>query len=198
MSSHHEELQEIENIKHLWRNGGKVIVGLLLVAALGYLGYNVYGGQVHKNNLAVAWQASQINGDMTKLAAIQQQHSHSPATTQATLETAKTLFDSGKLDEAEKAYRWVLANNKAPVFQAAAMTNLATILLQQKKYDDALKVLHMPIDAAYQNIINEMRGDVFAAQGKTQEARQSYQSVLEKLPEDSNNRQLIQLKMEQL
>ena len=31
MSSHHEELQEIENIKHLWRNGGKVIVGLLLV-----------------------------------------------------------------------------------------------------------------------------------------------------------------------
>ena len=103
MSSHHEELQEIENIKHLWRNGGKVIVGLLLVAALGYLGYNVYGGQVHKNNLAVAWQASQINGDMTKLAAIQQQHSHSPATTQATLETAKTLFDSGKLDEAEKA-----------------------------------------------------------------------------------------------
>lgn len=198
MSSHHEELQEIENIKHLWRNGGKVIVGLLLVAALGYLGYNVYGGQVHKNNLAVAWQASQINGDMTKLAAIQQQHSHSPATTQATLETAKTLFDSGKLDEAEKAYRWVLANNKAPVFQAAAMTNLATILLQQKKYDDALKVLHMPIDAAYQNIINEMRGDVFAAQGKTQEARQSYQSVLEKLPEDSNNRQLIQLKIEQL
>ena len=198
MSSHHEELQEIENIKHLWRNGGKVIVGLLLVAALGYLGYNVYGEQVHKNNLAVAWQASQINGDMTKLAAIQQQHSHSPATTQATLETAKTLFDSGKLDEAEKAYRWVLANNKAPVFQAAAMTNLATILLQQKKYDDALKVLHMPIDAAYQNIINEMRGDVFAAQGKTQEARQSYQSVLEKLPEDSNNRQLIQLKIEQL
>ena len=198
MSSHHEELQEIENIKHLWRNGGKVIVGLLLVAALGYLGYNVYGGQVHKNNLAVAWQASQINGDMTKLAAIQQQHSHSPATTQATLETAKTLFDSGKLDEAEKAYRWVLANNKAPVFQAAAMTNLATILLQQKKYDDALKVLHMPIDAAYQNIINEMRGDVFAAQSKTQEARQSYQSVLEKLPEDSNNRQLIQLKIEQL
>ena len=78
------------------------------------------------------------------------------------------------------------------------MTNLATILLQQKKYDDALKVLHMPIDAAYQNIINEMRGDVFAAQGKTQEARQSYQSVLEKLPEDSNNRQLIQLKIEQL
>lgn len=198
MSSHHEELQEIENIKHLWRNGGKVIVGLLLVVALSYLGYNVYGGQVHKNNLAVAWQASQINGDMTKLAAIQQQHSHSPATTQATLETAKTLFDSGKLDEAEKAYRWVLANNKAPVFQAAAMTNLATILLQQKKYDDALKVLHMPIDAAYQNIINEMRGDVFAAQGKTQEARQSYQSVLEKLPEDSNNRQLIQLKIEQL
>lgn len=198
MSSHHEELQEIENIKHLWRNGGKVIVGLLLVVALGYLGYNVYGGQVHKNNLAVAWQASQINGDMTKLAAIQQQHSHSPATTQATLETAKTLFDSGKLDEAEKAYRWVLTNNKAPVFQAAAMTNLATILLQQKKYDDALKVLHMPIDAAYQNIINEMRGDVFAAQGKTQEARQSYQSVLEKLPEDSNNRQLIQLKIEQL
>ena len=139
-----------------------------------------------------------MKGDAVKLAALQQQFPKDTATTQASLQTAAALFQAGKLDDAAKAYQWVLANDKTPVFQAAAMQNLANVYIQQKKYDDALKTLAMPVSEPYQPLINETKGDVFAAQGKAKEAGEAYKLALDKLPENSGNRQFIRMKMSQL
>lgn len=198
MSAHHEELQEIENVKYYWNKGGKWIVVALVAAALGYLGHVIYQGQVRRGNEAAAAQASQVNGDVAKLTALQQAHSQSPAAAQASLETAKTLFDAGKLDEAATVYRWVLDNQKAPVFQAAAAQNLANVLLQQKKFDEALAVLNTPVEDSYKPLILEIKGDVLVAQGKGKEALAEYQAALKLLPEHSANRELIELKSGQL
>lgn len=198
MSAHHEELQEIENVKYYWNKGGKWIVVALVVAALGYLGNVIYQGQIDSKNKEAATLAAQVKGDVAKLSALQQSHGKSAAAAQATLETAKTLFEQGKLDEAAAAYRWVLDNQKTPVFQAAAVQNLANILLQQKKFDEALTVLNTPIDDSFMPLINEVKGDVLVAQGKTAEAKQSYQAALDKLPEQSMGRELLQIKMAQL
>lgn len=198
MSAHHEELQEIENVKHYWRNGGKWVVGALVAAALGYLGYVVYQGQIRSSNEESALQASQVKGDVAKLTALQQSHSKSAATAQATLATAKSLFDAGKLDEAATAYRWVLDNQKQPLFQAIAMQNLANVLLQQKKFDDALAVLNTPVDDSFTPLIQETKGDILAAQGKNKEAADAYKLALDKLPENAANRELVELKLGQM
>ncbi len=198
MSAHHEELQEIENAKHLWRNGGKWLFALLVAAALGYLGNVIYKGQVKDKNEKAAALASQVQGDATKLTELQQKFSQTAAAGQASLETAKSLFDAGKLDEAATQYRWVLANQKDALFQASAAKNLAVVLLQQKKFDDALTVLNTPVDESFAPIINETKGDVLTAQGKTKEASDAYKLALDKLSEDSPNRELLQLKMAQL
>ena len=196
MSAHHEELQEIE--KHLWRNGGKWLFALLVAAALGYLGNVIYKGQVKDKNEKAAALASQVQGDATKLTELQQKFSQTAAAGQASLETAKSLFDAGKLDEAATQYRWVLANQKDALFQASAAKNLGVVLLQQKKFDDALTVLNTPVDESFAPIINETKGDVLTAQGKTKEAVAAYKLALDKLSEDSPNRELLQLKMAQL
>ena len=72
------------------------------------------------------------------------------------------------------------------------------VLLQQKKFDDALTVLNTPVDESFAPIINETKGDVLTAQGKTKEAVAAYKLALDKLSEDSPNRELLQLKMAQL
>ena len=198
MSSHHEELQEIENVKHYWKNGGKWVAAALVAAALGYLGNVIYQRQVRRSNESAATQASQVKGDVAKLAALQKDYANNTATAAATLETAKSLFDSGKLDEAAAAYRWVLDNQKAALFQAQAAQNLANVLLQQKKFDDALAVLNTPVDESFAPMLNETKGDVLAAQGKTKEAADAYKLALDKLPEHSPSRELVQLKAGQL
>ncbi|QMT30856.1 YfgM family protein [Alysiella filiformis] len=195
MSAHHEELQEIENVKYYWNKGGKWVVVALVAAALGYLVNVIYQGQVESKNKEAATLAAQIKGDTAKLQALQQSHSASSATAQATLETAKSLFDNGKLDEAATAYRWVLDNHKAPLFQAAATQNLANVLLQQKKFDEALALLNNPIDAHFAPAINEIKGDVYAAQGKAAEAKQAYQAALDTLPENALGREFLEMKI---
>lgn len=198
MSAHHDELQELENAKHLWNKGGKWVAAALVAAALGYLGNVIYKGQVQSSNEEAAAQAAQVKGDAVKLSQLQQAHGKSAAAAQASLESAKTLFDAGKLDEAAAAYRWVLDNQKAPLFQAAAVQNLANVLLQQKKFDDALTVLNTPVDDSFAPLIHETKGDVFVAQGKNKEALAAYEAALNLLPEKSANRELLELKMGQL
>lgn len=198
MSAHHEELQEIENVKYYWHKGGKWLAFTLVLASLVYLGNVIYQGQIRRSNEAAAVLANQVKGDVAKLQSLQQSYSKSPAATQASLETAKILFDEGKLDEAASAYRWVLDNQKTPVFQAAAVQNLASVLLQQKKFDDALNVLDTPVEDKYKALILELKGDVFSAQGKNKEALAEYQAATQLLPENSPNRQLIELKSKQM
>ena len=40
-----EEQQELDNFKYFWKSTGRWIFALLIVAALGYLGYTIYQGQ---------------------------------------------------------------------------------------------------------------------------------------------------------
>lgn len=198
MSAHHEELQEIENVKHFWRSGGKWLFAVLVLAALGYLGYVIYQGQMRRHAEEAAAIASQLKGDASKLSVLQQQYQHSPAAAQASLMQAKSLFDAGQLDEAAAQYRWVLSHQKAALFQASAMQNLAAVLMQQGKFDEALAVLDAPIDDGFASMIHETRGDVLVAQNKAKEAAAAYQLAIDKLPAHSNNRELLQLKMLQL
>ena len=121
MAGYHDEQESINTAKHLWHSGGKWIAAVLVAGALGYVGYVAYQGRAHQGSTQAAQLASQVKGDATKLAALQQQFPQDTATTQASLQTAAALFQAGKLDDAVKAYQWVLANDKTPVFQAAAM-----------------------------------------------------------------------------
>ncbi len=44
----------------------------------------------------------------------------------------------------------------------------------------------------------ETKGDVYAAQGKSQEALKNYGQALEKMPQDSVGRELVQMKLDSL
>lgn len=195
MSAHHDEQQDIENAKHLWNKGGKWIFVALVAAALGYLGNVIYQGQVASNNEKAATLAMQVKGDSAKLTQLQQEFGKTAATAQTTLQTANQWFNTGKVEEAKQAYQWILSNHKEPVFQVAAMQNLANILLQEKKYDEALAILATSVPSDFEPVIQEVKGDIYLAQGKNAEAKQAYEAVLAKLPEDSPARELVELKV---
>lgn len=195
MSAHHDEQQELENAKHLWKNGGKWLFAVLVIIALGYLGHTFYSNHLASQHNKASLQASQIGSSNEKLTTMQSQYPNSPATTQASLIFAANLFNQGKYDETISIYRWILEHNQVDVFQAAAVQNLANVYLQQQKYDDALAVLNTPVASTFQSTIEETKGDVYAAQSKNQEALTAYQAALDKLPEEHVNRELIQAKI---
>lgn len=211
MAAHLEEQQELDNFKYFWKTTGKWLFALLILAALGYLGYTVYQNRkVSQNQEAAAVLAnivekaqskapqSEINAELTKL---QQSYPHSISAAQATLMAAATEFDAQRYDVAEGHLKWVLSNQKDSLIQALAAQRLGVVLLQQKKYDAALAALaalDTPVEADFAPLLMETKGDVYAAQGKSQEALKNYGQALEKMPQDSVGRELVQMKLDSL
>ncbi|EGY60755.1 tetratricopeptide repeat protein [Neisseria sp. GT4A_CT1] len=206
MAAHLEEQQELDNFKYFWKSTGRWLFALLIAAALGYLGYTMY--KSHKTSQSqeaaevlakivdkMQAKASQaeVNADLTNL---QQNYPDSIAAAQATLMAAATEYDARRYDVAEGHLNWVLKNQKAPLVQALAAQRLGIVLLQQKKYDAAIAALNTKVEADFEPLLLEAKGDVYAAQNKTKEAAQSYQQALEKLPKEAIERELLQMKLD--
>ena len=136
-----------------------------------------------------------INADLAEL---QKNYPDSISTAQATLMVAATEFDAGRYDVAEGHLNWVLKNQKAPLVQALAAQRLAVVQLQQKKYTEALTTLATPVEVDFEPLLLETKGDVYAAEGKNSEAAAAYGQALDKLPKNAGNRELLQLKADQL
>ena len=206
MAAHLEEQQELDDFKYFWKNWGRWLFALLIAAALGYLGYIIYKDHKISQNREAAEvlaqmvdkaqskaDSKQINADLLKL---QQDYPDTVPAAQATMMVAATEFDAGRYDTAAGHLNWVLSNQKAPLIQALAAQRLAVVLLQRKKYDAAITVLNTKVEADFEPLLLEAKGDVYAAQNKTKEATQSYQQALEKLPKDAIERELLQMKLD--
>ncbi|MFC5920353.1 YfgM family protein [Neisseria weixii] len=206
MAAHLEEQQELDNFKYFWKSTGRWLFALLMLAALGYLGYTMYQSHLLKKSqeaagaLAKLVEKAQNKGDATAINAdlknLQQNFADTIPAAQATLMAAATEFDAGRYDVASGHLNWVLKNQKEPLVQALAAQRLAVVKLQQKKYDEALSALDTKVDADYEALLLETKGDVFAAQRKAKEAAASYEQALAKLPKDSVGRELVQMKLD--
>lgn len=208
MAAHLEEQQDLENFKHFWRSWGRWIFVLLLAAALGYLGWTMYRQHQESQNheaaallsdLAEKAQAGQneqaVNAVLQNL---QQNYAGSIAAAQASMMVAAGEFDKGRYETAEAHLNWVVKHQQSAFVQALAVQRLAVVQLQQKKYDAALATLATSVDAAFQSMIEETRGDVLLAQNKKQEALAAYEAALSKVGEQDAARELLKLKAEAL
>ena len=208
MAAHLEEQQELDNFKYFWKSIGRWIFTLLIVAALGYLGYTIYQGQkASKDQEAAAVLAQMVEKAQQKtdpktintdLAELQKNYPDSISTAQATLMVAATEVDAGRYDVAEGHLNWVLKNQNVPLVQVLAAQRLGVVLLQQKKYDAAINALNTQVEADFEPLMLETKGDVYVAQNKTKEAVQSYEAALSKMPQTAVDRELLQMKIDSL
>ena len=208
MAAHLDDQQELENFKYFWRSKGRWLFAVLLLASLVYLGWVLYQGHIETKNeeaataLAGLVEKAKTSQDKQSLQAdlsiLQQNYPESISSAQATMMVAADLFDQGQYEAAEKQLNWVLQNQQIPFVRALAIQRLATVQLQQKKYDAALVTLKMPVDAAFEALILETQGDVLYAQGKNKEALAVYEQALAKTVQDAPGLQLLQLKADEL
>ena len=208
MAAHLDDQQELENFKYFWRSKGRWLFAVLLLASLVYLGWVLYQGHIETKNeeaataLAGLVEKAKASQDKQALQAdlsiLQQNYPDSISSAQATMMVAADLFDQGQYEAAEKQLNWVLQKQQIPFVRALAIQRLATVQLQQKKYDAALATLKMPVDAAFEALILETQGDVLYAQGKNKEALAVYEQALAKTVQDAPGLQLLQLKADEL
>ena len=202
-----EEQEQIAAIKGWWHDYGKlvmlaVIACLLTIAA--FQGWRYYRAQQAEKAATLFTQLDQAQSanEPKKVRDIAAQLIENYGSTHyagmAALSAAKASFETGEIDDARKNLQWAMDKAREEEMRDVARLRLAGLLLDDKKYDEALKLLSVkPVDA-YAALYADLRGDVLTAQGKTAEARGAYQVALDKSDAGSQYRRLIELKLDAL
>ncbi|MEI6738129.1 MAG: tetratricopeptide repeat protein, partial [Pseudomonadota bacterium] len=115
--------------------------------------------------------------------------------TDAQLMAAKAAFDIGEIVLAKKHLEWVVENGRES-HKSIAKIRLAALMVDEKKFDDALKILDSVKDDGYLSMVADQKGDIYAAQGRRDEARASFELAVEKAEQRSPLKTISKAKLD--
>jgi predicted negative regulator of RcsB-dependent stress response len=183
-----EEQERIAELKAWWEDNRWYVIGAIiaaLAAFAGCRGWQYWSASQEADAAAMFRPVAEAakNKDAKRLASSSQdlgaKHPRSFYASEAALLVAKDAFEANNLDEARKQLEWV-AMNGVEEHRGVARMRLAAVLMDQKKYEDALRALDANTDPAFAAMAADLRGDVMLAQGRMDEARSSYKVAVEK------------------
>ena len=124
--------------------------------------------------------------------------SATPYAGMAGLLLARLDFDAGDAKAARAHLQWVIDHARDPATVSAARLRLARLLVGSGEKDAALALLNAKDQAGFEGEYEELRGDIYAAQGKRDEARTAYSAALKRLPPDSPYIPVLNMKLDDL
>lgn len=212
-----EEQEQISELKAWWASYGNAVTAALLVAAVAVFGWQAWNW--YQRNQAA--QASAVLADVQKAASARDAKTASarageliekfPGTTQAALAvlvSAKLQAEGGDPKTAKAQLGWAAEHAGEVELREIARLRLANLLLDDKSYDDALKLLEREPLPSFAGRFDELRGDIHALQGKGAEARKAYEAAIARFDEaakaapagttDERHKAILQVKLESL
>ncbi len=115
------------------------------------------------------------------------------------LVAARFHFDRSDLKSAKAQLQWVLDNTPSAELRDLARLRLGAVLLDEKAYDEALKLLNTPHAPSFEAQYAAMRGDVLVAKNQAADARAAYKLALEKVgKQDTAFRDSVRMRLDAL
>jgi predicted negative regulator of RcsB-dependent stress response len=218
-----EEQEQLASLKAWWEKYGNFVLTVITLVLLAFAAWN--GWRWYQRNDAA--QAAPLYDQLLKAAegkgagdpkadpktahapkdfakarelagTLLEKHGRSVYATMAALQMARLHHDAGDLAAARAQLAWVIDRSKQPEFVPVARVRLAGVLLDEKNYDEALKVLGADVPPAFAVAVADRRGDVLFAQNRLDEARNAWRDALARADAQHPLRNLIQLKLDAL
>lgn len=194
--------EQAEDIKAWWKENGLSVVGGIALAIAALFGWDYW--QKHQitqaESASTLYSEAQTATDETiatlKVQELQSKYSSSPYAVLASFETAKTHAEKGDYETAATDLRWVIANSKDVDLENVASVRLARVLTSAGKYDEALQLASQSYGTAYESLLEEIKGDIYSAQKKTEDARKAYERAI--VAAKNNPSELIKIKLDNL
>ena len=153
-----EEQEQLAEIKAWWKQYGNLLMNVLTAAALTVLawqGWNWYqrnqsaqASQVY-HVLSVAVQDNDSQRIKAASGELLEKFSGSTYASLGALSASKAMIDAGDAKTARVQLQWVVDKGKDELRELARL-RLATLLLDEKAYDEALKLLDGKVDPAFE------------------------------------------------
>ncbi len=202
-----EEQEQLASLKAWWNQYGNLVTWLVVGVLLAYAawaGWRYYQrdqsakGAVLYEEIVKAAESK----DLTKLsraaADMEERFSGTPYAQMGAMIAAKAAHIGNDVKLAKSQLQWVIDHGRTDEYKAIARIRLAGILLDEKAYEEGLKLLATEMPEPFAALVADRKGDLLFAQNKIDEARAAYQAALDKTEVKSPARQLIQLKLDAL
>lgn len=200
-----QEQEQIEALKAWWKDNRNQILGALLIVVVtmgGWRGWQYYQHQ-QSSQAAILYAEffRQLEGNdpgrvNDAAAAVMDKFAATAYATRAALLAAQLNEQRKDVAHAKTQLQWVIAHASEAELRDVARLRLASLLLDETKYADAMKLLEAEHLASFDGLYADLRGDLLSAQGKADEARSAYKLAFEKTDAQSAYRNLIQMKLD--
>lgn len=219
MAAHLNEEEQLEALKRWWNDNGKMTVAILVIAGLGFFGWNQYQAHLERKAVEGSQQYQQFltavekfkesgSGDASSKSdagakveelgkAIIDDYSGSLYADFVRLYRAQLAVESEDLAAAKSILEEALGATREKSMTELVKLRLARVIAAQGDTDAALKMLDEKASPAYAAMYAEARGDILFSTQRFAEARTAYEAALKAMNEPvSMRRSLVQLKMD--
>lgn len=180
-----EEQEQIETLKVFWARWGvfiKSVIALALLALVAWKGYEFYQSkQSEKAQIAYelfdAAQQKKDTGAANLLANLQKDHPKTRFAALASLDVAAAAMAEQKWDQAVTSLQWVV-DNGLPENQGVARLQLADVMVQLGKNDEAIKALATLPSPNFTAAFANKSADVYVMMKDSVKARASMEEAL--------------------
>lgn len=189
------EDEQVERLKAWLKENGLSIVLGIVIGVGGIGGYNYW---MHAQETTAAEASGHFAQMMEAMSAGNSEVVLEQANTlisdfgstdyamMAQLALAKSYVANGEYEKAEAALQQVVGNSDQQPLAFVARTRLAAVQIQTGQYENALTSLSIDFPQEFAAIVNELRGDIYALQGKSAQAIEAYRKAQTAEPQPAN------------
>jgi len=199
-----EEQEQLDELKHFWKRWGDLITWVLIVVLGGYaawMGWQSYSTKQAAQAAALydTVERSAIGGDIALLdrsvADIKDKFASTTYAQQAALLAARVYNDKDRKADAKAQLTWVVDKASDEGYQALARLRLASLLIEDKAYDEARKQLTAKTPEAFAPLMADRLGDLAMLQAQPAQAVQHYKYAWKGFEPNAEYRRLVAVKL---
>jgi predicted negative regulator of RcsB-dependent stress response len=207
MSVYMTEEEQLAAIKGWWNKHSNVLTVILSLALLAVAGFKYWNWHQEKissqassayERLMVAFLNQDDKGIQSFANQLVNDYSQTVYADAARLTLAKLQVGKEKFDEAQQSLEYVAAHSKMPALKQVARLRIARLLAAKKAYGKALAELAVVDDAAYKPVVNELKGDIYAAQGQYQQAILAYKEAITEVRTNGMGNLFLEMKTNEI
>ena len=201
-----DEQEQVDELKALWKKYGAYItrgvIAFFVLYALfqgwGYYQTKQSSGASELYQSIVVLDEKNTKDILQKSQKLIDDYSGTPYAGRAAILFAKASYLEGNKDKAKEKLEWASSHAKESATESIALIQLGQILVEEKKYEDALKRVNDVDNEGYLGLANDLKGDALNAMGKKEEAKKAYQEALKQFGPKDPYAKFTQEKLESL
>jgi predicted negative regulator of RcsB-dependent stress response len=207
MSVYMTEEEQLDAIKKWWQRYSTLLLVIFSIVLLSVSAYRYW--QYHQ--LKVNTEASNAYEHLMVAFANQDQKAANAYANQLTSDFGQTIYaqaarlalaklyvSDGNYDKAMNNLEVVANASTMKALKQVARIRMARLLALKKSYEPAMTQLNSVDDTAYLPLVNELKGDIYAATGEYQKAMLAYQEAIKGVRSQGIGNMYLEMKSNEL